>query len=260
MEEPILSTTRVAPAAPLRVRPNFKRPLLFGLPAAATATVVLAYGGLSGTSTAKSISLVGCVVFTTLAVLTVRATAAEIARVSESRFGGAHASVLGLLVTLAGYVLTTSVLLLMLEVPGERLLVSGAATGVILGIAAQQSLANVVAGLVLLLNRPFRIGDDIVIHSGGLGGPHEGRVLGIGLTYVRIDTGAGMLSIPNSGLLASVVGQTALTTDGTGWPLADESGLAGHVPTPGATAASTAASTATTQQREPRRGPAAQSD
>lgn len=204
------------------MRPNFTRPLMFGLPAAATVTIVLAYGRLTGDSTAKTISLVGCALFTTLAVLTVRATATEIARISESRFGGAHASVLGLLVTLAGYVLTVSVLLLLLEVPGERLLVSGAATGVILGIAAQQSLANVVAGLVLLLNRPFRIGDEIVIHSGSLGGPHQGRVLGIGLTYVRLHTEAGTLSIPNSGLLASAVGQGTLTDDGTGWPATGE--------------------------------------
>ena len=204
------------------MRPNFKRSLLFGVPAAATVAIVLAYGGLSGHSTAKTISLIGCALFVTLAVLTVRALAAEIARISESRFGGAHASVLGLLVTLVGYLLTTAVLLLLLEVPGERLLVSGAATGVILGIAAQQSLANVVAGLVLLLNRPFRIGDDIVVHSGGMGGPHTGRVLGIGLTYVRLDTALGTLSIPNSGLLASAVSQGDPTTDATGWPPTEE--------------------------------------
>ena len=208
-----------------RLRPNFKRALMFGVPAAATVAIVLAYGGLSGGTTAKTISLVGCALFTTLAVLTVRAMAAEIARISETKFGSAHASVLGLLVTLGGYLLTTSVLLLLLEVPGERLLVSGAATGVILGIAAQQSLANVVAGLVLLLNRPFRIGDDIVVHTGGMGGPHEGRVLGIGLTYVRLETTVGTLAIPNSGLLASAVSQGTLKPDATGWPPAEEHDL-----------------------------------
>ena len=216
--ESALAPTPAPPSAPPRLRPDFKRSLAFGLPAAATVAVVLAYGGLSGDSTAKSISLIGCVLFTTLAVLTVRAVAAEIARISGARFGSAHASVLGLLVTLGGYLVTTATLLLLLEVPGERLLVSGAATGVILGIAAQQSLANVVAGLVLLLNRPFRIGDDIVVHSGGMGGPHAGRVLGIGLTYVRLETALGTLSIPNSGLLASAVSQGEPTTDATGWP------------------------------------------
>ena len=138
-------------------------------------------------------------------MIAARAAAAELARVSGARFGDAQASLVGLFVTLAGYALTASVLLVLLEVPLQRLLVSGAVTGVILGIAAQQSLANIVAGLVLLLNRPFRIGDEITIHSGALGGPLQGRVLGVGLTYVRLDTEEGTLSLPNAGVLASAV-------------------------------------------------------
>lgn len=167
---------------------------------------MVGFGGLfSGGLSAKAVSLVGCAVFTALAVSAVRAAATQLSEVSEARFGDAHASVLGLLVTLLGYGVTASILLVLLEVPVERLLVSGAVTGVILGIAAQQSLANVVAGLVLLLNRPFRLGDHIVVHSGSLGGPLCGQVLGIGLTYVRLATEEGVLSVPNSGVLAAAV-------------------------------------------------------
>lgn len=167
---------------------------------------MVGFGGLfSGGLSAKAVSLVGCAVFTAFAVSAVRAAAMQLSEVSEARFGDAHASVLGLLVTLLGYGVTASILLVLLEVPVERLLVSGAVTGVILGIAAQQSLANVVAGLVLLLNRPFRLGDHIVVHSGSLGGPLSGQVLGIGLTYVRLATEEGVLCVPNSGVLAAAV-------------------------------------------------------
>ena len=180
--------------------------------------MVIGFGGFSRGTSSQITSLVGCALFTTLAVIAARAAAAELARVSGSRFGDAQASLVGLFVTLAGYGLTASVLLVLLEVPLQRLLVSGAVTGVILGIAAQQSLANIVAGLVLLLNRPFRIGDEITIHSGALGGPLQGRVLGVGLTYVRLETEDGMLSLPNAGVLAGAVRLGTLPATDTGTP------------------------------------------
>ena len=43
--------------------------------------------------------------------------------------------------------------------PLGNLLIGGAVTGMILGIAAQQSLSNVFAGLVLLFARPYIPGE-----------------------------------------------------------------------------------------------------
>jgi small-conductance mechanosensitive channel len=73
-------------------------------------------------------------------------------------------------------------------------------------VAAQQSLGNVVAGLVLLLNRPFQVGHEITVRSGALAGPYCGRVLSIGLTYVQLGTEDGVVLLPNSGVLAAAVG------------------------------------------------------
>jgi len=190
-----------------KLRPDFKRAVVYGVLAAAVGALVGAHGGLHAPSlTGRLLSLAGSAGFLALSVLAVRRAAGELAAVSEARFGDAHASVLALLVTLAGYALTVVGLLVLLQVPIERLLVSGAVTGVILGIAGQQSLANVVAGIVLLLNRPFQVGDEVVVRSGALAGPHEGRVLSVGLTYVRLDTTEGVVSLPNSGVLAAAVG------------------------------------------------------
>jgi small conductance mechanosensitive channel len=190
-----------------RLRPDFKRTLVFGAAACALAAAVRLYGDLSWSSPAESLTAgAGGLGFVALAVLAVRSAASEIATVSRLRFGDAHANVVALLITLAGYGLTALALLVVLGVPPARLLVSGAVTGVVLGVAAQQSLGNVVAGVVLLLNRPFQVGHDITVRSGALAGPYSGRVLSVGLTYVQLDTDEGVVLLPNSGVLAAAVG------------------------------------------------------
>ncbi len=169
-----------------RLRPDLKRTVAFGLLALDVAAAVRIYGDLSWSSLGEgALTASGCLLFVALAVLAVRSGASEVAAVSRTRFGDAHAAVVALLLTLAGYAATVMSLLVLLQVPVGRLLVSGAVTGVVLGVAAQQSLGNVVAGLVLLLNRPFQVGQHITVRSGALAGPYTGQVLSIGLTYVH---------------------------------------------------------------------------
>lgn len=90
--------------------------------------------------------------------------------------------------------------------PVEHLLVGGAVTGIILGIAAQQSLGNVFAGIVLLFARPYIPGERIRVRSGSLGGPLDGTVTSVGLLYTTLETDEGAVNIPNGGLLAAAVG------------------------------------------------------
>lgn len=180
---------------------------MFGSAAVAVGFTLRLYAGLRWSSPPEALTaLAGGLLFVALAVLAIRSAASEIATVSRLRFGDAHANVVALLVTLSGYGLTALALLVVLGVPPARLLVSGAVTGVVLGVAAQQSLGNVVAGLVLLLNRPFQVGQEITVRSGALAGPYSGRVVSVGLTYVELDTDEGVVLLPNSGVLAAVVG------------------------------------------------------
>ena len=197
-----------------RLRPDLKRTVAFGLLALDVAAAVRIYGDLGWSSLGEgALTASGCLLFVALAVLAVRSGASEVAAVSRTRFGDAHAAVVALLVTLAGYAATVMSLLVLLQVPVGRLLVSGAVTGVVLGVAAQQSLGNVVAGLVLLLNRPFQVGQHITVRSGALAGPYTGQVLGIGLTYVQLDTDEGLILLPNSGVLAAAVGPRSDTPE-----------------------------------------------
>ncbi len=87
----------------------------------------------------------------------------------------------------------------------QHLLLGAGLAGVILGIAAQQSLSNLFASIVLLLARPFAVGDRIRIRSGVVG-VLDVTVLASGLTYVTVRTDDGILQVPNSILLASGIG------------------------------------------------------
>ncbi|MGW5366571.1 mechanosensitive ion channel domain-containing protein [Actinopolymorpha pittospori] len=105
-----------------------------------------------------------------------------------------------------------------LAVPIGDLVLGGAVTGVVVGVAAQQTLANVFAGILLLVVRPFSIGEMVQLCSGQLGGPVTGRVLDIGLVYVRMQSDAGPVAVPNSQALNAVVCPPGYQT-GTDVPL-----------------------------------------
>jgi small-conductance mechanosensitive channel len=120
--------------------------------------------------------------------------------------GTSHAAVVRYALVLIGAVTTLLVTLVLFDVPVGQLLLGGALTSVFVGIAAQQALSNVFAGLVLLLARPFKPGDSIRLRAGALSGEIGGTVSEIGITYVRLATPDGMVSVPNSQVLNAVVG------------------------------------------------------
>jgi small-conductance mechanosensitive channel len=105
-----------------------------------------------------------------------------------------------------GYLILIFALLTVLGVSLDHLLIGAGVAGIILGVAAQQSLGNVFAAIVMLVARPFVVGDMIRIRS-GVTGVLDVRVLGIGLTYVTVMTDDGILRVPNSLLLAAGIGQ-----------------------------------------------------
>jgi hypothetical protein len=122
------------------------------------------------------------------------------------RAGTGHAAVVRYSIMLIGAITTFIVLLGLLKIPVTQLLVGGAVTTIFIGIAAQQSLGNVFAGIVLLFSRPFAVGDTVVMRSGALSGQIQGVVVEIGITYVRLETGDGVMYLPNSQVLAAGVG------------------------------------------------------
>jgi small-conductance mechanosensitive channel len=111
------------------------------------------------------------------------------------------AGTLGFLVRLLTIV---GMLVLALRIAGldaGTLAVGGAFTAVVLGLAAQQTLGNLFAGLVLLSTRPFRVGERVRLVGGAMAGSVEGVVGSLGLFYTTLVNGADRILVPNSALL-----------------------------------------------------------
>jgi len=119
--------------------------------------------------------------------------------------GTAHAAVVRYAIVLLGSLATILLTFQLLGIGVTQLLVGGAFATVLVGIAAQQSMSNVFAGMVLLLARPVGIGDRVSIRSGALGGEHLGNVTEIGITYLRLDSADGPVYLPNSQVLAAAI-------------------------------------------------------
>ncbi len=90
-------------------------------------------------------------------------------------------------------------------VPVEQLLLGGVLTGVLLGFAGRQAVADIVAGLVLRLTRTIAVGDRIRLHNGALGGACEGTVTGLGLIHLRLRTTDTPLVVPHARVLAGAI-------------------------------------------------------
>ncbi|HEY2479970.1 MAG TPA: mechanosensitive ion channel family protein [Solirubrobacterales bacterium] len=86
-------------------------------------------------------------------------------------------------------------------VTASTLAVGGAFTAVLLGLAAQQTLGAIFAGVVLQSTRPFRVGERVRLVGGVLAGQLEGTVTSLGLFYTTLSQGADRLLIPNNVLL-----------------------------------------------------------
>jgi small-conductance mechanosensitive channel len=87
----------------------------------------------------------------------------------------------------------------------QTLALGGAVTVVITGLAAQQTLGNLIAGLVLLSAHPFRVGERVRLQGGPLAGTLEGVVSSLGLLYTTFASGADPIMVPNSVVLGVAV-------------------------------------------------------
>ncbi|HTR72246.1 MAG TPA: mechanosensitive ion channel family protein [Solirubrobacteraceae bacterium] len=108
---------------------------------------------------------------------------------------------IGFLFRLALAALVLFVAMYAAGIEARALLLGGAFTAVILGLAAQQTLGNVIAGTVLLSARPFRVGDRVRLQGGPLAGQLEGTVSSQGLLYTTFVTGEDAIMVPNSVVL-----------------------------------------------------------
>ena len=163
-----------------------------------------AYRALGHTGT-EAVADTAAVTFCLLAYLGTAGLAGRAREVFEPKIGTSHAAVIRYAIVLLGGLATILITLQLFGIAVTQLLVGGAFATILVGIAAQQSLSNVFAGMVLLLARPVDVGDPVLIKSGAMGGELRGKVAEIGITYVRLDTPDGPLHLPNSQVLAAAI-------------------------------------------------------
>ena len=144
--------------------------------------------------------------FAILGIVATYGLAGKSRQVLEPKTGTSHSGVIRYAILLLGAFTTLAITLALFAVPVAQLVVAGGLTSVFVGIAAQQALSNVFAGLVLLFARPFVVGETIRLQAGALGGTLQGTVTEIGISYVRLATGGSVVAIPNSQVLNAVIG------------------------------------------------------
>jgi small conductance mechanosensitive channel len=121
------------------------------------------------------------------------------------RFDPGTASTVSFLVQLVTLVVVVIVALRLMDIETRAIAVGGALTAVVLGLAAQSTLGNVIAGMVLLGSRPVRVGERVRLQGGSLGAVVEGTIGSIGLVYTTIARGNGRLMVPNNAVLSATV-------------------------------------------------------
>jgi small conductance mechanosensitive channel len=115
------------------------------------------------------------------------------------------AGTVGFVMRLATLGITLLLALSVAKVSPGTLVAGSAFTAVVLGLAAQQTLGNLFAGMVLLSARPFRVGERVRLQAGAVGGVVEGIVSSLGLLYTTLARGEDRIMIPNNVVLSAAV-------------------------------------------------------
>lgn len=99
------------------------------------------------------------------------------------------------------YIFGSTVLIYaVLRPPKEVLLALAGSAAVAVGISLKDIVASVVAGIILLFDRPFQVGDRVTF------GETYGEIIGIGLRTVKLVTlDDNLVTIPNARFLTDVV-------------------------------------------------------
>lgn len=168
-----------------------------------------------------TITVCGAIAFLVLALISTFAFARWAKSVLERFIGPAYGAIVRCVLILVGVCVVALTTLSLLGFRVTQLVVGGAVTGVLVTIAAQESLSNLFAGVMLQFARPFKLGDLVQVRSGALAGTIEGTVSEFSITYVRLETEQGRVFLPNSQVLAAAV--SPLRTNGA----ADDGDLLG---------------------------------
>jgi len=109
------------------------------------------------------------------------------------------------------------IIIMALDVLGVNIMpfIAGAGVaGVAIGFAAKDTLSNLIAGILLIIDRPFEVGDRIEVWSAPTGSATWGDVIDVGLRATKIKTTDNIvIIIPNNEIMTrDIVNYTIITS------------------------------------------------
>ena len=118
----------------------------------------------------------------------------------------------------SGTIIYAVAIVLALDILGINVMpfVAGAGVlGVAIGFAAKDTLSNLIAGILLIIDRPFEMGDRIEVWSAPKGSATWGDVIDIGLRATKIKTTDNIIIvIPNNEIMTrDIVNYTLISSD-----------------------------------------------
>jgi small-conductance mechanosensitive channel len=135
-------------------------------------------------------------------LVTIRYLQARVAHRTDSKVDDI---VYDLLIRFSNFIIYTVAIIIALDLLGINVVpfIAGAGiAGVAIGFAAKDTLSNLIAGILLILDRPFEVGDRIEVWSAPAGSATWGDVIDIGLRATKIKTTDNIvIIIPNNEIM-----------------------------------------------------------
>jgi small-conductance mechanosensitive channel len=121
-----------------------------------------------------------------------------------------------LLARFSGFIILATAVIISLDLLGLDVVpfIAGAGVaGVAIGFAAKDTLSNLIAGILLIIDRPFEVGDRIEVWSAPAGTATWGDVIDIGLRATKIKTTDNIvIIIPNNEIMVrDIINYTTIT-------------------------------------------------
>src|SRR5579875_179411 len=171
----------------------------------------------------KFATLLEIIIAILVGYLAIRILSTEVRKATARLTGAKRAQNVSVVFEYVGYIILALAVLGIAGVSGTELLAGGTFAGLVVGLAAQTVLSNVLAGIMLLLSRPMKIGDRVTITTWQYGliipsyppkffsddrliPGYTGIVTDIGLAYsiLTLDDGT-VMKIPNNVLIQAAV-------------------------------------------------------
>jgi small-conductance mechanosensitive channel len=148
-------------------------------------------------------------------IVTIRYLQSRVAHKTESKIDDI---LFDLLIRFSNFVIYTVAIVIALDLLGINVVpfVAGAGVaGIAIGFAAKDTLSNLIAGVLLIIDRPFEVGDRIEVWTAPAGSATWGDVIDIGLRATKIKTTDNIvIIIPNNEImLRDIINYTIISED-----------------------------------------------